>query len=232
MALATAIIQARMGSSRLRGKTLMEIMDRSLLEWVICSTKKLRFVGKIIVATSNLKEDQAIVSLCKKIGIECFRGDSLNVLSRFIEISKSMSEDHQVVRITADNPISWSEKSQELFNIHVQNNSDYTSIKGLSHVVCEILKAGALHRVANEQGLTDYDKEHVTPFFRSNNQKYKILEIEPAAMGLNAGLEKFLTIDSKEDYERFQQMAYAFDFIEVLNFDHIYKWVEANCNAG
>ena len=75
------IIQARMGSSRLPGKTLMKLNDElSTLHFVKNQLTFSKFIDEIIVATTDLEEDDVIEEICKEMKVKCFRGSSNDVL--------------------------------------------------------------------------------------------------------------------------------------------------------
>ena len=78
-----AIIQARMGSKRLPGKSLMLLGNCTILELVIRRVRKSKEIKKIIVATSTNKIDSKIKKICKKMNVECFRGSNRNVFSLY-----------------------------------------------------------------------------------------------------------------------------------------------------
>ena len=84
-----AIIQARMASERLPGKVLLKLGNITILEWVIRAVKKIKNIDDIVVATSYLKEDRLIEKLCKSKGVNLFKGNEQDVLSRFYEIKIS-----------------------------------------------------------------------------------------------------------------------------------------------
>ena len=99
----SAIIQARMGSSRLPGKAMMKLEDKSLLEHVVLRVKKSKKIDEIILATTKKSEDDVLVDLCKKLKVLTFRGSEQNVLSRFYFAAKYFNA-NIIVRITADDP--------------------------------------------------------------------------------------------------------------------------------
>ena len=99
------IIQARMGSSRLPGKSLMKIGEYKLIDWVINYAKKNFFNEKIYVATTKSKDDDTLVEYLTNRDIKIFRGNELNVFSRFENISRNFNPDDIIVRFTGDNPI-------------------------------------------------------------------------------------------------------------------------------
>ena len=84
------IIQARIGSTRLPGKILRKIEGKSVLEHIITSLKFSTEMDKLIVATSTNSEDDVIEKLASQLNVLCFRGSSLDVLDRFINVQNNM----------------------------------------------------------------------------------------------------------------------------------------------
>jgi len=99
-----AIIQARMGSTRLPGKVLMEVNGKPLLAYQLDRVQKSKKLDKVIVATSISEQDDVIESLCFDYNIDCYRGSENDVMSRYYGCAKKYNTDI-VVRITADCPI-------------------------------------------------------------------------------------------------------------------------------
>ena len=159
-----AIIQARMLSKRLRGKSLMAVNEVPLLFRVIQVVKQNDFIDEITVATTDMIADDPIESAVKDLNVNIFRGDALNVLNRFVEASNDMDEHDVIIGFTADNPLNYSAISKKAFDAHIKNKSDYTYIDGLSHIVPEFISVGALREI-HDLATENFDKEHVTPFF-------------------------------------------------------------------
>jgi len=99
-----AIIQARMGSTRLPGKVLMEVNDRPLLAYQLDRISKSKKLDKVVIATSVLEKDDAIESFCVDYGIDYYRGSENDVMSRYYDCAKKYNSDI-VVRMTADCPL-------------------------------------------------------------------------------------------------------------------------------
>lgn len=99
-----AIIQARMGSTRLPGKVLMDVAGRPMLAQQIRRLKQCRLADEIIIATTKEEVDDAIAKIAHQEGIGCFRGSSEDVLHRFVEAARHAHAD-VVVRMTADCPL-------------------------------------------------------------------------------------------------------------------------------
>jgi len=218
-----AIIQARMLSSRLRGKSLMAVNEVPLLYRVIEAVKQNDFIDEIVVATTDMLADDPIEAAVNKLEeINIFRGDSLDVLSRFIGASSDLGEHDTIVRFTADNPLNNKEISGKVFQKHINNQSDYTHIHGLSHIVPEFIRVGAL-RVANKMTRENFDREHVTPFFRKNPDLFKILELPNDFEGLRPDLDKFLTVDTVEQLTQMEELLIK---VDRNDFDNIYEYFD------
>jgi len=98
------IIQARMGSSRLPGKVMMEIDSKhTILDFMINQLEYSKLVDRIIIATSKKAEDDIIETFCKKNTIDCFRGSENDVLDRYYQCAKKFSLE-TIVRMTSDSP--------------------------------------------------------------------------------------------------------------------------------
>jgi spore coat polysaccharide biosynthesis protein SpsF len=78
-----AIIQARMGSTRLPGKVLKDLGGETVLARVVKRTRRATLLDELVVATSVLAADDAIARECEYLKVPCFRGDELDVLDRY-----------------------------------------------------------------------------------------------------------------------------------------------------
>jgi len=174
------IIQARMGSTRLPGK-VMELLDgkNPSLYYTINQLKNSLNVDKIIVATTKLNEDDIIEKISKNNKINCFRGNSENVLERFYECAKKFQLE-TIVRITADCPLidpKIVDSFIEIFNSgeydYVHNMEPRTFPDGLD---AEVFSFKILEEAYKNAKLPS-EKEHVTPYFRNNKDKFRIKNV-------------------------------------------------------
>lgn len=99
-----AIIQARMGSSRLPGKVLLDIAGQPMLAWVVERTRQAKTVDEVVVATTTDPADDAVAALCQRRGYAYFRGSLYDVLDRYYQTAKTYCAE-AIVRITADCPL-------------------------------------------------------------------------------------------------------------------------------
>jgi len=98
-----ALVQARMGSTRLPGKVLKSIVDKAMIELLLARLSQSSELDEIVVATSEEKQNDHLQVVVKSLGFRCTRGSEKNVLSRFYESAKFVGAD-VIVRITGDCP--------------------------------------------------------------------------------------------------------------------------------
>jgi len=158
-----AIIQARMGSTRLPGKVLKELCGESVLARVVNRTRRARLLEEVVVATSVLPADEAIARECERLSVACLRGDECDVLDRYYQTAQAFSAD-AVVRITSDCPLI----DPELIDQHVGclldkwNQIDLVTNTGFPlGLSVEAMPADVLARMKRMSD-TDVLKEHVT----------------------------------------------------------------------
>ena len=208
-----AIIQARMGSLRLPGKSMMQISGKPLLWWVLERVKKSELFNSIILATSSKPEDDSLCHLAKKLNIEIFRGSELDVLSRYVEVGRRTNADI-IVRVCADNPLVDPGEIDRIVRHHIVCNADYSfnNIPNKTNnypdgLGVEVINAKILYEIA-EKNLTSAQKEHVTQYILDHMEDFKIESL--VAQEEICGPEIKLDIDTDADFTRMKQ------FIEHL----------------
>lgn len=166
-----AIIQARMGSTRLPGKILKDLMGKTVLQHVIERVRQAVAIDEVIIATTTLSPDDAVAKEAVKCGAACFRGSEADVLSRYYFAAKENKSDI-VVRITSDcpliDPVVTNEivtffKSEKIYDIVTNAGSDLskrTYPRGLDTEVFSFAVLEQAFRQADKQ----YQREHVTPY--------------------------------------------------------------------
>lgn len=195
------IIQARMGSTRLPGKVLKKIGDVSLLEYILNRLAKLSHKTKIVVATTSLNQDNVISEICFKKNIACFRGSELNVLARYYLCALEYNFTH-IVRVTSDNPFIDIEELDNLIDLHLNQQADYSqSFENLPKGIgCEIFTIEALERSYNF-GTKDNHKEHVNEYIEENEVDFRVCKLQ--IKNQQKCYPKIsLTIDTFEDYQK------------------------------
>src|ERR1700685_1207322 len=95
-----AIIQARMGSTRLPGKVLKDLAGQTVLARVVNRTRRATLLDEVVIATTLEPADDVIVDECVRVQVPCFRGDETDVLDRYYRAAQKFSAD-AIVRITS-----------------------------------------------------------------------------------------------------------------------------------
>jgi glutamate-1-semialdehyde 2,1-aminomutase len=169
-----AIIQARMGSTRLAGKVLTDLAGKPVLAWVVSAARAALGVDEVWVATSTVAADDAIVAWCEKNKVNVYRGSEADVLDRYVRAGK-VSGAGIVVRLTADCPLLDPVVIAQTIHLRGMTGVDYASNvdpptwpDGLD---CEVVAAKAL-MVAHAEAKRPSDREHVTPFVRRNRARF------------------------------------------------------------
>ena len=165
-----AIIQARMGSSRLPGKVLKKIGKNTILDLIYKRLKKSKEIDKIIIATSINKSDDKIINFCQSNNIEYYRGSEDNVLERFYNASL-INKGTDIVRITADCPLVDPKIVDKAIRLYRETFVDYLSNVNPPTYPdgydVEVFSMKALEE-AYKNAKTNEELEHVTPYIINN----------------------------------------------------------------
>lgn len=195
-----AIIQARMGSTRLPGKVMLEIAENTVLYHVIKRVQQSVRIDAIIIATTNDSCDDVIEKEAFKYNVEIFRGSEENVLERYYLAAKKNNLD-VVVRITSDCPlidphiidnlIEFFEKGN--YKMVTNSGGDYQKRTIPQGMDVEVFSFASLEEAYfNADQL--YQQEHVTPYIYENCQELFFQRDDQDYANLR------LTLDTKEDY--------------------------------
>jgi len=213
------IIQARMSSSRLPGKMLMQINEKPLLQRVIDRVSDSKKISKIIVATSLNQEDNQIEDYCNSIRIQCYRGDLNNVVKRYMDIIKNESVD-AFVRISGDSPLIPPEIIDKAVISYKNNDCDIvtnifprTYPKGFS---VEVISSISFTKM--NQSLTKDQKEHITKKYYDYSNNFKIINFKSSTNYSNINL----CVDTNKDLKKIS------DILSVNN-ESSFDWKEY-CN--
>ena len=231
-----AVIQARMGSTRLPGKVLLPLGKGTVLSSLIERFKKTEGIQVIVIATTHLKEDAAILEEARKSGAEVFCGEVDDILKRFIGASLKFNIDH-LVRVTSDCPLFYYEGVSSLIELHIKEGADYSfthhrSIKvyntgmplGLGS---EVVSTKALLRADNETE-DEEDREHVTLYLEAHPGSFKIKILK--APSEIYGPKIRLTLDTKEDYILIKKIYQALYQGSPIPTAHVISFLKENSN--
>lgn len=178
-----AIIQARMGSSRLPGKVLLDLCGKSVLEHVISRVGHSKKIDKIVVATSVDQKNDAIRDFCSLNNFDCFSGSEDDVLDRYYKaaLAFGVGEGDYVIRITADCPIIDPIIIDQIIDRINTAKADYVSNdlepSFPNGVDCEIMRFESLKK-AWEQAELKFEREHVTQYIIRRPEMFKLENVK------------------------------------------------------
>ncbi|MFH0875131.1 MAG: glycosyltransferase family protein [archaeon] len=204
-----AIVQIRLGSTRLPKKVLLKISGKHVFALVLDRIKKIKSIDKIIVATTTETEDNELVEEIKKYDkfMAIYRGSKNDVLDRYYHAAKENNAD-VVVRLTGDNTLYDPDVSELIINKFLENNLDYCSNSiirtfpvGLD---TEVFSFNSLEK-AWKNAKTQYEREHVTPYLKNS----KIFNIMNVTNPIDLSNLRF-TLDYPQDLEFIKKVYEAF----------------------
>ncbi|MDT7947017.1 MAG: glycosyltransferase family protein [Thermoflexus sp.] len=174
-----AIVQARMGSTRLPGKVLQDLAGEPMLARVVNRTCRAKTLQEVVIATTTNTVDDVIVKLCEARGWSWFRGSEEDVLDRYYRAAKKYQADF-IVRITSDCPLIDPEVIDQVVQefLERQPEVDYASNtwprrtfpRGLD---TEVMRMDVLERAWREDRNPAW-REHVTPYIYRNPDRFRI----------------------------------------------------------
>jgi spore coat polysaccharide biosynthesis protein SpsF len=203
----TAVIQARMGSTRLPGKVLKPLGDSDVLSWVLARVGRARLVNDIWVATSTNSRDDVLADRIARLpSIGLIRGPEEDVLARYA-LALDISSAQYFVRVTADCPLIDPDVMDDVIHLAMEDGSrcDYASNtvertypRGLD---VEVFSRRALAE-ASQQASEPAEKEHVTPFIWKQPERFGVRQLlHPTDLS-----DHRWTLDTVEDYRLLQRV--------------------------
>lgn len=201
-----AIIQARLGSTRLPGKALADIGGLSMLARVVRRVGRASRLNLVTVATTSEPADAAIVEECDRLGVPVTRGSQDDVLDRYYQAAQIHQAD-VVVRITSDCPLIDPELIDALVGAFLADGPDYAGNfierrypRGLD---AEVFSFAALERAWREAN-AEYERAHVTPYIYQHPEAFRLLSVP----GTEDHSRHRWTVDTPEDLT-FARAVYA-----------------------
>ena len=231
-------IEARMTSSRLPGKVLYKIDNKTVLEILIERIKNSNFISSIIIATTTNKTDDQIEDYASKLGVSCYRGSENDVLGRLANAIKKCNEEH-VIQLTGDNPLIDPKIIDYMCNYYLfsKKRYDFLTNNGLMNLENHFLPLGMDVSIFKKKDLIDIAKistdpetrEHPTLYFyREGKEKFNIKNIEIPEVWLNK-MNLRLTLDTDKDFEVIRTIfknLYKPDL--CFSLDDIYSFIKKN----
>ncbi|MFB3901880.1 MAG: cytidylyltransferase domain-containing protein [Acidobacteriota bacterium] len=169
-----AMVQARMGSTRLKGKVMAEILGKPMIWHIVTRLRQVPEVGLVVVATSTHVANQPLADYCRRETIPVFRGSEDDVLDRFYQAARIFDAD-PIIRVTGDCPFVDGPLISELIRFYGEGNWEHLGVATGAGAVfldsgrypdgldAECFSFNALRR-AWEEAIEPSDREHVTPY--------------------------------------------------------------------
>ncbi len=174
-----AIVQARMGSTRLPGKVLSDIAGQPMIAHVVGRAGRMAGVDEVVVAIPDLSADDVLAEAIAVLGRRVIRGPAQDVLARYLLAADATSAD-VIVRITADCPLLSPLVSSAVVAAFAQGEVDYASNtldrtypRGLD---TEVFGVESL-REAMDQAVAAAEREHVTPFIWHRPGRFRLRSV-------------------------------------------------------
>lgn len=203
------IIQARIGSKRLKNKMMLRLDGKRILDWVISRCKLSKSIDKLVIATSTETNDDLICNIANENEIEFFRGSENDVLERFYLTSKKYKP-LNITRICADNPFIDPIELDKLYEFFILNTLDYScnhqqkfENKYPDGFGAEIFTSKVLNTI-NKTAFLSHHREHVTSYIYDNLNKFKI-STPTASEKIQFPKLKF-DIDTTHDYNYLKKL--------------------------
>ncbi len=206
-----AVVQARMGSSRLKDKMLLDLHGTPIIEWVIKRTSLSKKIDDLIVTIPEGSDDDVLYYFLRKLDLKIYRGSELDVLDRFYSAAASFNPSH-VVRICADNPLIspneidnlidfyFSEKNCDYAYNHIPRKNLYPDGLGAEIVSFDVLDIIYRKAKSKEQ------REHIFNYIWDKEDQFIIKTFDPPNKKIREPDIK-LDIDTIDDYELLQSKA-------------------------
>lgn len=203
----TAVIQARVGSTRLPGKVMYPLNGKSVLEHVVKRVQATNHITNVVVVTSTEPQDDVIHRSASRYGAHVIRGSESDVLDRFTRAAEQYEPDI-IVRVTGDCPLIDTQTIDTVVNRIMETESDYitnildrTFPRGLD---VEAFTKESFERVQKEATELRH-REHVTPYYRENPDQFILENVTSNNVfdeeWMQNRTDLRLTLDEAADYE-------------------------------
>ncbi|HBZ72256.1 MAG TPA: acylneuraminate cytidylyltransferase, partial [Deltaproteobacteria bacterium] len=173
-----AIVQARMGSSRLPGKVLLRLGEVTVLECLLERVARARLVGTLVVATTTAREDDPIATLCVLGDVRCYRGHATDLLDRHLRAARACGAEH-VVKIPSDCALIDPAVIDRVLGAYLDRAGRYDYVSNLHPPTypdgndVEVFSFAALES-AWRLARRPLDREHTTPFLWDTPGAYRL----------------------------------------------------------
>jgi len=226
-----AIIQARMGSSRLPGKVLLPLDGEHVLAHDIERVRAADAVDTVVVATSFHPPDDIVANVARQAGAEIYRGSEDDVLARMRDAAAEHHAD-VVVRLTGDNPFVEPKLISAAAREVATGSADYASNKvertwplGVDAEAFTFESFDAVEQQAREP----HHREHVTPYYHEHPDRFDLRNISVEDVygdrPFEAGPELRLTLDEPSDYDLFRRVYREVSYDDIIDVPRVVDYI-------
>ena len=202
--ISVAIIQARMGSTRLPGKVMLCLSGKTVLSHVVGRVQRCEALNRVIVATTELAKDKRIVDEASSLGVDVYRGSESDVLDRYYKAAIKFDAE-VVVRVTADCPLFDHKVLSQMLatfdripltdfpKVYLSNTRIRTYPRGLDAEIFNLAALELAHKKANQE----FEREHVTPYMYQHPDEFLVCDFKGEE---NLSSYRW-TLDTLEDFQ-------------------------------
>lgn len=233
-----AVIQARMGSTRLPGKIMLPLNCKPVLTHVIKRTKSADVVNEVVVATSENKRDDIVAYQAKQDGATVYRGSEDDVLGRMFKSAQATSADI-VIRITSDCPLI----SPDVLD-YVVTQLEHLDVDYSANILERTFPRGLdveaftfdSFRYVETQSNEKYQREHVTPYYTENQSEFEVNNVSSDEI-FNTDTfvnrtDLRVTLDELDDYILLKEVYEGVPYEDILNICEAIDYIDQNDLTG
>jgi spore coat polysaccharide biosynthesis protein SpsF len=198
-----AVVQARMGSTRLPGKVLLPAAGRPLLERMLDRVRAASSLDEVVVATTRAAADDSIRALAARADVRCVSGSADDLVDRHLQVARETGAD-AVVKIPSDCPLIDPAVIDEVVGFFRRNHPRYAFVSNLHPPTwpdgndVEVMRVDVLAETWRE-ARQPFQREHTTPFIWDQPERFTVANV--AAAGPDLWSAYRLTLDYVEDYQ-------------------------------
>lgn len=209
-----AIIQARLGSTRLPLKMLLSLHGKPIIEWVVRRVQQARLLDDIVVAIPITQDNNTLAHYLQSLNVTVYRGSEGDVLDRFYQAAKAQKATH-IIRVCADNPLIDPQEIDNLITFYETHQPDYAYNHipkenlypdGLGAEMTSFELLETMHQKADKQ----HYREHCMSYITDNSDAFTIKTFNPPRQALHQPTLKF-DVDTFEDFEYLAMKTFDID---------------------
>ncbi|MBV9295417.1 MAG: NTP transferase domain-containing protein [Acidobacteriaceae bacterium] len=222
------LIQARIGSSRLKEKALQQIGGKPVLRRLYDRMKLCKRASVVAVATSDTPENQVIEDACRSWDVPVFRGPEVDLLSRYLGAAEFF-DFSILVRVTGDNPLTDPEGVDSMISAYLEGSTDVVHNchrKGYPYGTGSELAHVSALKACNDDLRDEASRELVFSFLRNHPERFRCVELDaPPEL---SGLEYRFSVDYAEDLDFLREIYARFDGRDDMKLGDVVNFLRAN----